>query len=346
MFTLARESRGLSQTALADKIGVTQSKISKFESGMLPIEDDDLARVADALGYPREIFFRTTPSLALSTNGFHHRKRQSLGITDQRQIHASLTLRLQEIETLLRDIEFDDAIPGAFTPIDPDRCDGDIDRIAAMVRSAWGIPHGPIDNLAVAIERCGAVVVSAAFGTDQLDAVSKICSPLPPVLFVNADLSGDRMRWTLAHEIGHLIMHTTPTPNVEGEADQFAAAFLMPKTDIHEDLCPPLDFAKLRMLKMRWKVSIQSLIYRAHEIGTISDRTYRYMFQTLASRGWRKSEPDPIAPERPTLMRDTLAVHREQHECTIEDLARMTTLHPQEFAKLYYPGGSHLRLVS
>jgi Zn-dependent peptidase ImmA (M78 family) len=324
-------------------LNIHQSKLSKIESGLMRVGDDDLRRFTEELGYPPEFFFRTDPVMAIRTDGFHHRKRQSLSITDQRRIHAKLTIRRLEIDALLRDVEIDRV--GGFEPLDPDQFEGNVERIAAMVRARWGVSNGPIPNLIELIERSGGMVIRCDFGTDKLDAVSHLCSPLPALFFVNSAIPADRERMTLAHEVAHIVMHTRPTPDVEGEADQFAAAFLMPSGDIHAELCPPLNYAKLRLLKMRWRVSMQSLIRRARDLGTTSDRTYRSMCVDIGRRGWRRREPDPIEPEAPTLLRDVLKLHREEHQYSVDDLSRKVGLLPDEFSRLYLPGSGHLRIV-
>ena len=89
----------------------------------------------------------------------------------------------------------------------------------------------------------------------------------------------------------------------EKEAEAFAAELLTPADSIRNELQPSLTLARLRMLKIRWKVSMGSLLYRAHSLGIIKDSMYRRTWMFLSSQGYRKREPDfGITDERPTLL--------------------------------------------
>jgi Zn-dependent peptidase ImmA (M78 family) len=116
--------------------------------------------------------------------------------------------------------------------IDLDSCDGDVERVATLVRAAWRLPLGPVANLTIAIEDAGGIVLKCAFGTPLIDAAHLWLPDMPPLFFVNENTSGDRLRWKLAHEIGHAIMHQCPNGDVETEANRFAGAFLMPADEI------------------------------------------------------------------------------------------------------------------
>jgi Zn-dependent peptidase ImmA (M78 family) len=189
------------------------------------------------------------------------------------------------------------------------------------------------------------MVVPQTFDTDKLDAISHICTGTPPLLFRNEAMPGERQRMTTAHEIGHLILHSTPTPDAEDEADRFAAAFLMPEDDIRSDLCPPLNFGKLAELKARWKVSMQALVVRAKKLGLISAYVYGDLFRQFGARGWRKHEPLPIHRETPGLLEDLLRIHRDEHGYSVDELSKRVSLYPAEFSRIYGTSEGRLRLV-
>src|ERR1700730_1023199 len=115
--------------------------------------------------------------------------------------------------------------------MDAEDYNGDVSVIAGLLRRSWGIPNGPVENLTTAIEAAGGVVLRRSFGTSKIDAMSKWAPGEPPLFFINSEIPADRCRYTLAHEIGHIVMHQVPTPDMEGEADRFAEEFLMPEKD-------------------------------------------------------------------------------------------------------------------
>ncbi|HAG99910.1 MAG TPA: hypothetical protein DCL75_13910 [Ktedonobacter sp.] len=114
---------------------------------------------------------------------------------------------------------------------------------------------------------------------------------------------GIEFGFTLAHEIGHIVMHQIPTENMEEEADRFAAEFLMPSRDISPDL-DSITFTNLARLKSYWKVSMAALIVRANDMGKITQRQYRTLFEQMNKNGYRMNEPIPIPVEEPALLKE------------------------------------------
>jgi Zn-dependent peptidase ImmA (M78 family) len=108
-----------------------------------------------------------------------------------------------------------------------------------------------------------------------------------------------------AHELGHLVLHGGKSRFEvdDTEADDFAAEFLMPETVMRKEIKSPVTISSLAALKPRWRVSIQALIVRAKELGLVTDRQYRYLFEQISAMGWRKAEPVPIVVEQPRALR-------------------------------------------
>jgi Zn-dependent peptidase ImmA (M78 family) len=187
------------------------------------------------------------------------------------------------------------------------------------------------------------------FGTKLADAISEWIPGYPPIFLVNsdADIPGDRLRLTLAHEIAHVIMHRLPNPEMEAEANDFAAEFLMPRKEIKASLYG-LTIAKLVQLKRIWKVSMAALIHRAYELGTINESQRKYFYINLAKKGYRLHEPgsEDIPVERPTLLARLAKAHLEQLGYTIEDLKTLLFFRGDaDFRPVYLGAGNSLRLV-
>jgi Zn-dependent peptidase ImmA (M78 family) len=341
MVTLARQARGLNQTQLAVASDVSQAYISKAEHGIVEIAPDTLARIAAALRFPPSFFIqadRVTGPVCL-----HHRKRQSMPVTRLNSIHAQVNIaRLQALK-LLRGVEI--AAEYEFPRLDIDEY-ASVEEIAQLVRAHWGIPVRPLDSVVAAIERAGGIVVRSTFETDKLDAISLWTSERP-FFYVNTNIPGDRLRWTLAHEIGHMIMHAAPSPDQEKEADRFAAEFLMPGQEIRPELAN-LSLPNLAVLKQRWKVAMSALIRRAHQLGQITDRQQKSFFMRFSQLGYRKHEPVEIAAETPTLIRQVIDIHRKDHGYSVDDLSRAAHMLEEEFWIKFLPDESppHLRVVT
>jgi Zn-dependent peptidase ImmA (M78 family) len=118
---------------------------------------------------------------------------------------------------------------------DPSICGGAAE-VARKVRIEWGLRRGPIRNLTELVEGAGCVIVNFPFPSSKLDGLCIRAPHKPPIIFLNVSFAKSRRRLSLAHELGHLVMHTNPHENVEDEAWEFAGEFLMPEAEIAKDL--------------------------------------------------------------------------------------------------------------
>jgi Zn-dependent peptidase ImmA (M78 family)/transcriptional regulator with XRE-family HTH domain len=320
----------MTQAKLAKNSGVSQSTISKIEHGNRPLTDDDVAKFSAALRYPPEFFNRSAAQYGQGTV-CHHRKRQSVPIEKLRQIHASMNVMRLATGELLNGVEI--AAEHTFPLMEVEDF-GSPQKIAQLVRQTWQLPLGPIKSMISVVEAAGGVVVPCDFGTDKLDAISQRPTDQPPFFFVSVTAPGDRLRFNLAHELGHIIMHSAPAPGQEDEANEFAAEFLMPAKEIKPQL-RNLDMAKLADLKRHWKVAMQALIMRASDLGTITDRQKRTWFMRFNQLGYRKNEPVEIPREEPGLIRRVIDFHRQQHGYSDAELSRAARLSEGEFQDIY-----------
>ena len=298
LLRLAREQEGLTQKGLAEKLGVKQAVLSKYENGAITPPEVMQRKIADALDYPVAFFLQDAEEIP-SGLAFH-RKRSSLSASIRLRIEAEVRARSLDViklyhhENLRSNIIAREGRTAA--------------EMAKAIRAHWNVASGPIDDLTSLLERNGIIVLQFDFLTDKLDG---FFMPLRDgiisiALNSNSAFSPDRRRHTLAHECGHaLLEHCDGFPDEarEKEAEAFAAELLTPAACIENELKPPLTLMRLRELKVRWKVSMGSLLYRAHSLKTITDSTYRRAWMFLSSQGYRKKEPDcGIEDEKPTLL--------------------------------------------
>ncbi len=334
MLTLAREARGFSQKELAAEAGVTQGRISKIEHGLLDAPDELVERFAEVLGFERRFFIESSPVLGLPYTFF--RKRLTTPAKTLAKVSAWLNIYGLMLRKLMLSVEFE---PQRKIPrIDPDAHRGDAAEVARMVRAAWNVPRGPIANMVDLIESAGGLIIPMDFGSHKIDAISQAPAGLPPLFFVNKHLPSDRMRFTLAHELGHLVMHDGDTGDIEDEADAFAAEFLTPASEVRGSLTG-LRLDRAVQLKLHWKVSMGALIYRAKALNAITANQAKYLWIQMSQNGWRTKEPVDIQAEEPKLLRDLVRCHLEDLGYSSEDLARAVHLRSPDEAceKLFVP---------
>jgi len=316
---IARESRGESQKAVAEAANISQGMISKAENGIIDLSDEQIEWVAEHLHYPAALFYEPGRVRAVGSACLYHRKRKTLPARVLKGLNARMELRLITVRRLLRDLDID--AERMFHTMDPDEYGGSPVEVARALRAAWRIPPGPITNVTGLIESAGGVVVTSDFGTRKLMGMSCWERNALPLFFLNNRMSTADLRWTLAHELGHLTMHAVPPGgDPEEEADAFAGEFLAPRALIAPEL-RRLTFERLYPLKMSWRLSMKALIMQAERTGTIDYNAARRLYKQYSARGFHTAEPYDLPPEPPTLVPSAIDVHLREHEYALDELA-------------------------
>ena len=299
MLILARDFRQKTQKDLAKESGISQSTIAKVEGGLQStLSEDSLNEVVKALGFPSSFFEQKEELLSFGSSSYFYRKRTAITAQDRKEIHSIVNLARIAIKKFMGMI---DVVATRTMPrFDLDEFGRDPKRVAQAVRGAWTLPDGPIRNLTGIMESAGIVIVPCDFRSRAFDATSLRLGGYPPMVFINDNLPGDRWRFTLAHELAHLVMHEVPSDTMEKEADAFAAELLCPEAQIRPHLAriSKWTIAELAPLKQFWQVSLHSLIYRAKELQIISAEFARALYIRFAPV--LQKEPLPLERETQT----------------------------------------------
>jgi Zn-dependent peptidase ImmA (M78 family)/DNA-binding XRE family transcriptional regulator len=349
---LGRQLRKISQADLAKSASITQGHLSKIENGLTEPSGAVLKQIADVLEFPQRFFYQPDRIYGLPIS-FHpmHRKKANVGQHVLEFIHAELNIRLIHLRRLLKSV----TLKKQFTmpKFEIDEYNGDTEKIAEFVRRTWLLPKGPLQNLTECLEQAGCLVVWCDFSAARIDGISYPIPDLPPCIFLNRNQPADRVRFTLAHELGHLIMHHIPAPEMEDQADKFASALLMPFADIRATLTGRVTLPSLAALKPVWRVSIQSLIMRAFTIGAISANQNRYLWQQINSSKFRFHEPTELdlAYEEPKILPMIFKLHLEKLGYSTNEIANILNIKHSELLRMYpflsnFGTKRQLRLVS
>jgi len=336
MVTLARESRGHTQSSLAQAIGIEQGTLSKVENDQIAPSEDLIKRLAHFLDYPVEFFYDEEAIKSLPPT--FYRKRISTSKKTVKSIAAQLNIIRMHVRKLLNSAEIPDA---RFSRVDLRNIRGNVEQVAIDIRRQWNLPSGPIKNVTQLLENAGILIVHSDFGTDKVDGMSiyDATDALPPMIFINPRMPGDRCRFTLCHEFGHILFHhhlpaLSYDVDMEGQANRFASEFLMPTKDIKPFLTRPT-LKHLASLKPHWKVAIQALLTKAYTLGFLSERQKRHLWMQMGALGYRVNEPFPVALEEPTLIREVIQFHLADLNYTDGQLAKVIRLNTGEFRKRY-----------
>lgn len=338
--TLARWAAHLSKRDLADRSGLSPASITQYEAGRTLPPRATLARLALALGMPIEYFERQgerrRPDPA-ARSFFRSLRSTPQRDRDRADAHAEHVFDL--IDYLDRRLTLPPPTIPQLLPTGAGRVE--IEKIAQAVRNGWDIPDGPIANVVRLLEAHGVIVARLNSGGSKLDAFSRWFGDRPLVLLWADKGDKARSRFDAAHELGHLVMHSDPDPldrEQERQANMFASAFLMPANQVAPYLprrAPtPADWPKVLDHRRHWGVSAKALLYRARELGTLSESAFRramvsYNQQRLQERdGSELGEPEaPLMISRSVdaleigdEVADTVAIEALVPRGLIEDL--------------------------
>lgn len=336
LLSLARQVRRVSQLELVARLNgeLTQGTLSKIEHGRIQPSGELAAGFAEVLGFRKSFFFEFAvlrdPPIS------YHRKRAKLAVRDKDAVHGLSEIIRLNLRKLLDSVEVSTSLPSV-PNIDPDENGRDVEALASVLRQRWSIPRGPVDDLTTLVEEAGIIVVPFDFGTELMDGFCQFsCDNIPPLIFLNSNQPKDRFRFSLAHEIGHLMMHQTPHAEQEIEANRFAAALLMPDRDIRNDF-EQHSLTRFMDLKLYWGVSMQALMYKAWQLGSLNDRMYKYYVIEMSKRGFRKREPVEATHlrERPSTLASVLDMHLGPLEMSIDDVAEMLGLLTDDLEAIY-----------
>lgn len=303
--TLARHLAGYRKNGLAEAIGKTPTAIAAYESGTKRPAPATVAQLSLALGVSPDFFLPGPGGVeAMSVPHFRSLRSTTQIARDRAGAFGRVALGIATIQE--RHVE----LPNVDLPRYPVALDGDAEgepeKAARLLRQEWNISSGPFGHAVRAAENHGVLVVFGPQEGSSVDAYS-FEGPLRPVVVLNP-LKDDyfRQRFDVAHELGHLVMHLDAEPGlktVEDQAHRFAAELLMPAEELRDVLPSKANWRRLALLKEKWGVSMQSLLFRGRRLGVMSETTYRNAMTTVSARGWRRQEPGPsTSVEQPSLL--------------------------------------------
>ncbi|WP_428116411.1 helix-turn-helix domain-containing protein [Candidatus Poriferisodalis sp.] len=347
LIELARVGAGLTQGQLAKKLGKSQPFVSQVEHGEKDIPSDLIPYWCDACDVPESFLLRGRLPLDDSVSAMVHRRMKTLPAKPHHLANAQVKMRVLEVDSLLAEI---DLVPSLEIPRVPVGT-GPVDA-AAYVRRSWRVPAGPLPNLVELIESTGIPVVLMNCFHPKQSATSHPGTLCDWVITVNDSHPASRRRYTLAHELGHVVLRheAVIAPDdaersiLEVQADAFAAELLMPQDEARREL-RSITFRRLVLLKQRWRVSIAFLIRRALDVGTIDPQWRKHLEIELSTQpGGRRREPAEFEPEEPSLIRRM--IEALQHEgLSIAEIASLAGMTERRLRMIYLREPDRPRLL-
>lgn len=299
-------------TRLAQLLGVELRSVSAYEKGEFAPSEATLANIAQELNFPSSFFSQDDlEEISPDTASFRAMSKMSASKRDIALYSGSIALLLNgaiESRFLLPEIDLPD-LSRESAP----------EAAADSLRRHWGLGELPIKNIVHLLESKGVRIFSLCIDAVEVDAFS-LWRESQPFVFLNTMKSAERMRFDCAHELGHLAIHRhgavqgeiNGSQEIEKEANEFASAFLMPRSSVLAYAPKFVTVEKLVQLKKIWGVSVAALAYRMHRLEIISDWHYRELFKQLAKLGYRKKEPETVPHETSQILQKVFVALRSE----------------------------------
>jgi Zn-dependent peptidase ImmA (M78 family)/DNA-binding XRE family transcriptional regulator len=338
----ARKAQGLSLRALAERVGLSHEMIRRYEQGKATPSESALLALADALGRSPNYFLR--PALVGEIKPMFRLKRKQTArqhalIIAQIQYWLDCYLIIEQILGLGTRFEFPEGFPY------PVRQMEDVEQAAIALRNTWQVGLDPIANLVELLEERG-LRVGALSGFDGFDGCAfevEVGDCRQPVLVYADNCPGDRQRFSIAHELGHLMLRVEGDHDEEKVANRFAGAFLAPEPSVMRELAEmgsTITLSELAYLKRKYGMSMQAWVHRLRELNIISKEKAGSVFKAFRERGWHETEPgEPYPAELPRRFESLVLAAYEEEIITTSRASELLNLSYIEFLNRY----QHLR---
>ena len=305
---LARKAAGLSMSALGSEVGVSANAIKKYEHGDNMPTSKNLLKLAKALNVRSEYFFRP---VKVDLQGVEYRKRANTSQKLLDKINGDVMEQAERWTELLGvypdsvkpvpQFVLPECLPAQVTTAD------DIEAIADLMRTEWALGLNPIHDMVDTLESKGIMIISTAIEVKKkFDGLAGNVENTP-VVVISSHQPGDRQRFTLAHELGHLVLHNRLVSDLDEEkaCNHFAGAFLLPKQAIQDHLGEKrraIEAQELYMLKHEFGLSMMSILVRSGQCSILNESQQRRYYMQFNKQKWRTQEPGEPYPNEETYL--------------------------------------------
>ena len=275
----ARKMRCLSQRELSERLGniVSANAIAKYETGKMMPTSEVQAALAIALGVDVD-YFHHPFTVSIPANAWEFRKRSSLGPKQIAAIQQSATDQMERIN----DIEQVCNINKPFQLAYSDTTVATYLQAEALARRlrrelGLGLGNAPIFAPIELLESLGVRIVEVE-ADEKFDGTCTKADNTP-LIVLNATYTPERKRFTLFHEVAHLILRFEIGADVERLCNTFASEMLIPSSVMFIRLGnhrKSFTLEELKGLQRDYGISIEALMYKAHQHGIIDDAYFKH----------------------------------------------------------------------
>lgn len=319
--TEAREARAMSMEDLARSIGITRQAVSKYERGITAPSQGTLQLISFSLGFPIDFFYKIEQHANAGSSPLFFRSNSNI----TKKVKSACRYQVKWTDEIKKQLEvYVDFVNLNLPTIDKDYTDltnEDIEELALSIRKKWGVNDDPIRDLIGLLENQGIIITQ--FGENNLcpfkgiDAFSCWKDGTPYILYHHTQKSAVRTRFSILHELGHLVMHSSIIEDdsvkntiidfADMQADRFAAAFLLPATTFPRDI-HSTSLASLEIIKRKWGAAMSTIIKRCETLDLLTVNQIGYLKRQMTVKKYWKKEPldEILTIPDPEILRDAI----------------------------------------
>lgn len=345
----ALQFREKTMTTLAEETGIRKQSLSLYANGGNVPPYENVRKIANFLKFPID-FFMTRDLCTTTTGNTYFRSQVSATKKSRNAQKIKLEYVAKMYKVLLNYINFPEVnlpenidinLPEDSFEADSETALVEIEKLAEQVRAFWKLGNGPIENLQYVLESNGIIVTGFRDVKSAIDAFSQQITVNEKMVYIIALATGmkpiERLRFDMAHELGHILMHSWGEDNEcigkdefnarEKQANMFASAFLLPKDSFVRTVSAyPTNIDYYKFLKKKWKVSMQAMMYRARQLNVISANQFQYMMRIVSKNGWRTKEPGDVPGQMgETIFQGAIDLLFDGGYMTVDELLRNFT---------------------
>lgn len=336
---MARIMNGYSMSELATLLSLTPQAISQYELGLSRPSDAVMLKMTNLLDFPIEFFMKSLSKEDYAISASFFRRKKTVSVKQRNAFEEKTKLVTEIVDYLSEYIDFPDvnlpnisdfSITDDINPIE-------MDGLTSYVRKFWKISDGPIENVSDILQQHGIIISRIDHTNAKMDAFSN-WKDARPFIYLNTARSSLRDRFDMAHELGHLLMHTKYTDDdlsdgrlydiVEKQANLFASSFLMQSKEFFKEVVTS-SIDRLLVIKRIWKVSVSSMIYKIQDFNILSDYQIDYLKRQMTERHmWREEPFDDIADyDAPDVLKQAIDVILEEGMASVSDINNSIPFH-------------------
>lgn len=334
----ARIYRGYTQQDLSQKLGITRQAVCSYESKANTPSLETMMEISKILNFPLNFFYKKR--VVCNEQGEVYFRSSSIPAKTKEMLEQKLDLLATEIADFLCEYIRLPELDLIDVPYKEEYTSEDIIKIVHDLRNHWNLGNKPISNLTYLMQEKGCVIARIFLDSQKTDGYSKWMWNRP-FTFLNTEKNAAvRARFTLAHELGHIILHRNLRPGEdikkrERESNFFAGEFLYPTEAVLEELSF-ITLDSLVPIKAKWGVSVGVLIRRCLDLGLITEDRYTILQKQMSKRKWRTFEPldDLLEIEQPQLFKEAFTLLDENNILNKKEILDVIAFDKNELVQL------------